>query len=221
LGRAAARPTYDPPVVRDRFRKLFVCNLMPRLHFINEGLEGKSYELVAEKTSVGRAIENLLCIHHDSLSRRHAEILVYGSEVIVCDLGSKNGTRVGIRRLSDQQCQARSGDLIRFGSVEARLEIELPSKMEDASTIGYSEMVRLQAEAEDRRQQEQAAKVNWAVHNGEMDRTLDLPKDAPAHAAERVSTLPPPGNSKLSRSKVLLAVAVLFVAVLLLLRFLL
>ena len=68
------------------------------------------------------------------VSAKHCEILVNGSEVIVRDLGSRNGTFVNGRRLQNQQCGVKSGHIIAFGSVQARLEIELDLDETDLST---------------------------------------------------------------------------------------
>src|SRR5512135_1187357 len=48
---------------------------------------------------VGRAHECALRIDHKSVSRNHARLIV-GEDIVVEDLGSANGTRVGSRTLS-------------------------------------------------------------------------------------------------------------------------
>jgi predicted component of type VI protein secretion system len=105
---------------------------MPRLVFIGEHLAGRIYELLVEKTTVGRADHNTLAIHDNSVSSNHCEILVNGPEVIVHDLGSANGTFVDDVRVN-KQCPVKSGHVIRFGSVEARLELD-PGTWEDSAS---------------------------------------------------------------------------------------
>ena len=97
---------------------------MPKLIFIGEHFAGRVYELALEKTTVGRCDGNILAIHQPSVSLAHCEILVHGPEVIVRDLGSANGTFINRLRLNHQQAQLKSGQLVRFGAVEARLELE-------------------------------------------------------------------------------------------------
>src|SRR2546426_12814947 len=97
---------------------------MAKLIFTDDRFSGQVYELVLEKTLVGRGQENVLVIRDGSLSSRHCEILVHGPEVIVRDLGSRNGTFVDGVRLQNQQSQLKSGQKVRFGSVEARLELD-------------------------------------------------------------------------------------------------
>src|SRR6266481_4172253 len=102
---------------------------MAKLIFIDENFSGRVYELMLEKTTVGRGDQNTLVIRDTSLSSTHCEILMHGSEVIVRDLDSRNGTFVNGIRLN-KQSQVKSGQTVRFGSVEARLDLG-PSK--DAS----------------------------------------------------------------------------------------
>jgi predicted component of type VI protein secretion system len=96
---------------------------MPKLIFISPDFAGKTYKLSLEKTTIGRSDANVLAIRHDSVSSRHCEILVHGREVIVRDRDSSNGTFVDGVRLRNQQTAVKSGQTIRFGAVEALLEI--------------------------------------------------------------------------------------------------
>src|SRR5688572_28325954 len=100
---------------------------MPKLIFTSASANGRVFEIVVERTTVGRGSHNTLCISDPSLSREHCEILAYGPEIIVRDLGSRNGTFIDGRRLTGEQCQLKHGHVVTFGEVEARLEIELPS----------------------------------------------------------------------------------------------
>ena len=97
---------------------------MPKLIFTGEHFAGRVYELTLEKTTVGRGDHNTLALHDPSVSLAHCEILIHGAEVIVRDLGSANGTFVNGVRLDHQQCQMKSGQTVRFGSVEAHLYLE-------------------------------------------------------------------------------------------------
>src|SRR5262245_22993753 len=97
---------------------------MPKLVFIDPNFAGKVYPLTIERTSVGRGDENVLVIRDSSLSARHCEILVNGDEVIVRDLGSRNGTTVNGQLLKNQQSAVKNGQVVQFGVVNARVEIE-------------------------------------------------------------------------------------------------
>jgi len=127
---------------------------MPKLHFTGGEFDGTVYDLTLEKTSVGRSHTNTVVICDRLVSARHCDILVNGSEVIVRDLGSRNGTFVNNRRLQNQQCGVKSGHIIVFGSVQARLEIELDADETDLSTksavYSHSRAVRNDRRAQQR-----------------------------------------------------------------------
>jgi pSer/pThr/pTyr-binding forkhead associated (FHA) protein len=107
---------------------------MPKLVFIDNNFSGQVYELVLEKSTVGRSNENTLVIPDDSVSSKHCEILVNGSEVIIRDLDSRNGTFVNSVRLN-KQSQVKSGQIVRIGSAEARLELDPMRDESEATSI--------------------------------------------------------------------------------------
>ena len=65
---------------------------------------------------IGRDPDLVLFLDAPSVSRRHAVIRVTGDQATLEDLGSKNGTFIGDRRLSTVTALA-DGDTIRVGSV--------------------------------------------------------------------------------------------------------
>ncbi len=66
--------------------------------------------------NVGREPSADLWFGHPSISREHARIVVEGDTAAVEDLGSKNGTFVGSRRVEGRLALA-DGDEIRVGEV--------------------------------------------------------------------------------------------------------
>ena len=112
---------------------------MAKFIFLGEKFAGRVYEFAIEKTTVGRGDHNTLTIHDSSVSHSHCEILVYGTEVIVRDLGSSNGTVVNGKRLhKEQQHPLDNGQVVKFGSVEARLDLSVAS---DTDTVtGWTAM---------------------------------------------------------------------------------
>src|SRR5262245_22171828 len=127
---------------------------MAKLIFTDDKFSGQIYELTLERTTVGRGNENTLVIRDPSLSSKHCEILTNGTEVIVRDLGSKNGTMVDGIRLRNQQSQLKPGKTVGFGSAEARLELDQDdSPQEDtAETAVYphKQFIREQRRAKQR-----------------------------------------------------------------------
>lgn len=100
---------------------------MAKLIFLTPEFAGRVHELAEGTTTVGRSSDNLLVLSDPSVSAGHGEILVHGPEVIVRDLGSRNGTVVEGRRLVHGQTQVLSGQVVRFGRVEVRLELDPPA----------------------------------------------------------------------------------------------
>src|SRR5436190_7634657 len=107
---------------------------VPKLVFTGEHFTGQIYELSLEKITVGRGAHNTLVLRHRSVSHTHCEILIHGTEVIVRDLGSANGTFVNGIRVSEQS-EVKSEQMLRFGSVQARLDLGFPGEDDTASDL--------------------------------------------------------------------------------------
>jgi pSer/pThr/pTyr-binding forkhead associated (FHA) protein/tetratricopeptide (TPR) repeat protein len=71
---------------------------------------------------VGRVPGVDIQIEDDSVSRRHAEIVLQGRDVVLRDLGSANGTNVNGAPLTEEMILA-PGDIIQFGVVETTFEV--------------------------------------------------------------------------------------------------
>ncbi|GAB4293421.1 MAG: hypothetical protein Kow0090_07760 [Myxococcota bacterium] len=92
-----------------------------RLIGLSEPVRDQVFPLpVMGEATVGRADTNSVAIHHNSISRNHARIIVGGGKVVVQDLGSSNGTYVNGQKISKQD--APPGAEIRFGHVVLRLD---------------------------------------------------------------------------------------------------
>lgn len=97
---------------------------MARLVLLSEGLTGRTFELKAEKTTVGRVPDNTFEIPEASVSSHHAEIHLRGNEVFIKDLSSTNGTFVNGEKVSE--VVLKPGQILRLGMVEMRLETADP-----------------------------------------------------------------------------------------------
>src|SRR5947207_12763518 len=89
-------------------------------------ISGATYELVEQVITVGRAPDNTIHLDDPSVSGRHAELRAAGKAYQLRDLGSTNGTRVN--GSATGEITLHSGDRIRFGAVDARLEGDAPMR---------------------------------------------------------------------------------------------
>lgn len=95
---------------------------MPKLIFTQPEFAEQFFQLPDGQFTVGRSGQNHIILQEDSVSGRHAELLIYGPEVIVRELESRNGTFVNNVRIQTQS-GVKHGQTIRFGRVEVRLEL--------------------------------------------------------------------------------------------------
>jgi len=94
---------------------------MAKLVVLSEGLTGKSIELNAKKTTIGRLDDNNFQITEGSVSSHHCEVLQKGKDVVVKDLGSTNGTFINGERVTTEAV-LKPGQILRLGQIEMRLE---------------------------------------------------------------------------------------------------
>jgi len=191
---------------------------MAKLIFTDKNHAGRVYELALEKTTVGRSDQNTLVISDSSLSAVHCEILLNGPEVIVRDLGSRNGTFVNGVKLTNQQSQLKSGQTVRFGSVEARLELDGDGGPSDDTA---SEMTAVHAMGrimrEQRREREKPKPAEASMKLGSPDSNANEDRTVTAHATPEAKESAAPAapmspgseSEKPSRTKVIvIAVAI-------------
>ena len=93
---------------------------MPKLHILSGLLEGKVFDLVEERISIGRALDNIICLEDGTVSHHHAVLTLEDGDYKIRDLNSTNGTRVNGLRIVENKL--RHGDTLRLGSVEMRYE---------------------------------------------------------------------------------------------------
>ncbi len=93
---------------------------MPRLVVLSEGLTGRSHELKAERTTVGRVEDNTFQIPDSSVSSHHCEVLLKGSDIVIRDLNSTNGTYINGQQITE--AVLKPSQILRLGQVEVRLE---------------------------------------------------------------------------------------------------
>jgi hypothetical protein len=96
---------------------------MPKLHILSGVLEGKAFDLVEERVTCGRALDNMIRLEDGTVSHHHAMFVLDGSDYKLRDLNSTNGTRVNGLRIVETK--VNNGDQVRMGSVEMRFESDL------------------------------------------------------------------------------------------------
>src|SRR5258706_9142018 len=90
-------------------------HMNPRLIAINGTLKGSTFPLNADQVSIGRESASSIPLTHNSVSRRHCLIQRNGSEFVIRDLDSFNGTFVNGVPINEQTLV--HADQIKIGSL--------------------------------------------------------------------------------------------------------
>ena len=98
---------------------------MLRLVMLSPGMTGRALQLDADKCTIGRLEDNTFPIVEPSISSHHCEILLRGSEVVVRDLNSTNGSYINREKVAEGVL--KPGQILRLGQVEMRLEADSPA----------------------------------------------------------------------------------------------
>jgi pSer/pThr/pTyr-binding forkhead associated (FHA) protein len=93
---------------------------MTRLVIQTQSLAGRSHELNADRTTIGRIEDNAFQIAEQSISSHHCEVLLRGNDVVIKDLDSTNGTFINDEKITEGVLKL--GQTLRLGQVELRLE---------------------------------------------------------------------------------------------------
>jgi len=101
---------------------------MPKLHILSGQLEGKVFDLLEERVTVGRAVDNTIRLEDGTVSHHHAMFVLEGDGYKLRDLNSTNGTRVNAMRIAETRLA--NGDQVRMGSVEMRYMADLKKSSE-------------------------------------------------------------------------------------------
>src|SRR6185503_2948019 len=95
---------------------------MAKLVILSPGLAGRAHELAVDKTTIGRVEDNTFAITDPSVSSHHCEVLLRGADVVVRDLNSTNGSFINGEKITE--ATLKSGQILRLGQIELRLETE-------------------------------------------------------------------------------------------------
>jgi two-component system cell cycle response regulator len=84
------------------------------IYSIQSTLLGQKYPLETLPLTIGRSSQNSILLQDDSVSRNHCRIEKQGSNYVLTDMGSTNGTHINERPIQD--AELRRGDQIKVGS---------------------------------------------------------------------------------------------------------
>jgi hypothetical protein len=82
--------------------------------------DGSRVRVTDRPVTIGRMAELDVVLTDESVSRRHAEVRRVGSDIVLVDLGSTNGTKVNGVRVTTQVLD--DGDEVAFGNTRMRFE---------------------------------------------------------------------------------------------------
>jgi pSer/pThr/pTyr-binding forkhead associated (FHA) protein len=98
---------------------------MAKLVVLSAGMTGRTHELKAEKTTIGRVEDNTFQIAEASVSSHHCEVVLRGNDVLVRDLNSTNGTFINGEKVTESVI--KPNQILRLGQIEMRLETDAPA----------------------------------------------------------------------------------------------
>ena len=106
---------------------------MPKMIVSIDEVVIKEVQLTKDRTTLGRRPYNDIVIDNLAISGEHAAITMNGSEVVLEDLNSTNGTYVNGRAVKKQQLQ--NGDGIEIGKYKIRFVSEVASDAFDKTQV--------------------------------------------------------------------------------------
>ncbi len=89
------------------------------LRFDSGPRQGEELPLSSGTNRIGRRPENQIVVSDPSVSGRHAEIRIEGDRLLLVDLGSTNGTKIGSERIEERALA--HGDTFSLGNVQVHL----------------------------------------------------------------------------------------------------
>jgi pSer/pThr/pTyr-binding forkhead associated (FHA) protein len=95
---------------------------MAKLVVLSAGLNGRTHELNVDKTTIGRVDDNTFQIADPSVSSHHCEVLLRGTDVVIKDLNSTNGSFINGEKITETVL--KPGQTLRLGQIELQLLTE-------------------------------------------------------------------------------------------------
>jgi transcriptional regulator with GAF, ATPase, and Fis domain len=114
---------------------------LPKLVGVSGPLKDRCVALASAEILIGREPTNHLWITDPALSRQHCAIRSVDDQFTICDLGSRNGTLVNGRRISEQELHHR--DHVSIGDSVLVFLMEAESPQSQGTTVELTETVEL------------------------------------------------------------------------------
>jgi pSer/pThr/pTyr-binding forkhead associated (FHA) protein len=92
---------------------------MAKLVVLSAGLNGRTHDLNVDKTTIGRVEDNTFQIADPSVSSHHCEVLLRGTDVVIKDLNSTNGSFINGEKISESVL--KPGQTLKLGQIELQL----------------------------------------------------------------------------------------------------
>ena len=92
---------------------------MAKLVVLSAGFNGRTHDLNVDKTTIGRVEDNTFQIADPSVSSHHCEIVLRGSDVVIHDLGSTNGSFINGDKITESVL--KPGQTLKLGQIELQL----------------------------------------------------------------------------------------------------
>ena len=92
---------------------------MAKLVVLSAGMNGRTHDLNVDKTTIGRVEDNTFQIADPSVSSHHCEVLLRGTDVVIKDLNSTNGSFINGEKISESVL--KPGQTLKLGQIELQL----------------------------------------------------------------------------------------------------
>ncbi|MEQ8762694.1 MAG: sigma 54-interacting transcriptional regulator [Planctomycetota bacterium] len=147
---------------------------MIRLEITVDG-ESRLLSLAKDQVGIGRTPDNDVVLTDRKLSRHHCRILAAREGFWVQDLGSRNGTFVGDRRITEAAVQP--GDRIRVGSSELRVLGEPTGQATEALDEVKDRLLEELENKPRQRRRRSATRKGLELENRQLRRLLEVCRD--------------------------------------------
>jgi pSer/pThr/pTyr-binding forkhead associated (FHA) protein len=93
---------------------------MARLIIQSGEFEGRAFDMLEDRITIGRSADNTIRLEEKTVSSHHATLTLDGTDYILKDLNSTNGSRVNGRRITEVKLS--NGDRVRLGHLDLKYE---------------------------------------------------------------------------------------------------